>query len=137
MVISDNTDYNYRLNNQSLSHSYRDDRFEKQKLFFLKIEEITREYGVYDECEQRNLSTFIGWVRGCIRMEYQNSKNVGKREAYKRIKTICNDDLVKECFERFDDTKINISSRLNDFFIRNKFYPVIWITMFIKNHLGV
>ena len=61
--------YHYVVNDQSLTQSYRPDRFQKERIFFHELERRLRKAGVYEDCSLRLQRHLLDRLRNCIKRE--------------------------------------------------------------------
>ena len=98
--------YNYCDNGNSLTKSYKANRFEmEKKLFEKEIKELENIFSL-DEFEQRIYKAFMGRVRICIRQEFRI--NPCKELIKKNVREICSDKLVQEVLNRFEYKKCGL-----------------------------
>ena len=110
--LIDKTVYNYRRNMNSLTTSYKEDRFEKNKQFFLKMQDKLIKLGYDDMTILRLKRNFFIAIRGTIWQE--NKKNAGKsfRMCLERIKEICSDPIVIQTIQSYPVKKLGIQQRI-------------------------
>lgn len=109
--------YNYRINLNSLTKSYRKDRFEKCKYFhqYLKKWLISKQFS--DSEILRLDRMFFIYLKMCISQEKYNKLT----SSYKNVKNICSDSLVKLIINNYPVNKLGIKQRLFILFIKNRF----------------
>lgn len=132
ICVSSSSGYFYRINTNSLTKKYQSDRLEKQIMFTRYVEKYVSELGVYNECEQRILSTFLSWVRNIVKSEQRNYTNVGVIESIKRIKSVCNNNFVIDAIKRYDNSKLTFKPRMMNYLIKFKMNLAIWISSYLK-----
>lgn len=132
-VFSDDVGYFYRYNPQSLSHSYRSDRLDKQIVLAKKISDITNDLGIYKQSRIQIANTLLAWSRYCIQMEQNRWRELGFSESLKRINTICcNPDIIKylTLYKKGND---RLASEMLNYMIKNKWIFILWCVMAVKN----
>lgn len=85
--------YYYCVNLNSLSHTYRQDRFDKSIVLFNELINRCKNYGIYENVKNGLSSIFIGYVRTAIRQEiFESNKKYNEISTF--IKEILNDKNV-------------------------------------------
>lgn len=69
--------YHYMVNENSLTQSYRSDRFEKEIILFHTLEEKLKRIGIYQECEIRLYRHLLDRMRRCIKGELYGNTETG------------------------------------------------------------
>lgn len=110
-TISD-VGYHYRENEKSLTASYRADRFEASRYFYLEMRKKLGALG-YDQITFFRLDRmFFIYVRMCIAQEKR--ENIPKRlnrEHIENIKRICEDKIVQKVIREYPKGKLGIKQR--------------------------
>ncbi len=99
-LISD-VGYNYRVNSVSLSTSYRQDRFEASKYFYLEMQKKCVALGYDQQTLQRLDRMFYIYVRMSISQEKLACARHGKKESLETIRKICSDDALRESIANY------------------------------------
>lgn len=131
VYISDNCGYCYCENEESLTTSYREDRFELQKKLLLVLANSLKEKGIYDRCKLRIENNFICNVRHCINIEGKFLKKNGKKKCIESIKRICNDIFVQDVLRNFPNCDVPIKPRVLNFLIKQKQVYLIYLLVTI------
>lgn len=104
--------YKYRYNEVSLSKKYRKDRFEKQKILYLKEKSMLEERKWLDkELNNRLDRTFIMKVKACIKSEVVANTEI-KEKKLQNIKKILEDDLLQKIIKEYPVNETNFKSRI-------------------------
>lgn len=122
--------YNYCDNGDSLTKSYKVNRFEmEKKLYYKELQELDENYPkiTYD---QRLYKSFLGRVRNCISQEIYLNTNY--RTANMNITNICSDELVQDVLDKFNFKKCVMVKRIFNFFIKYKQVTLLRILFKIK-----
>ena len=124
-----NTYYYYCVNGNSLTTTYKEDRFEKDIVLYNEIIRRLKKYGEY-ECVKKGLySLFLCYDRAEIKQEvFCNFKD--KKDVLKKIKKIITDKSVKEALKYKENESIQRS--LYDFLIRLKCVKLIYFITKLK-----
>lgn len=104
--------YNYRVNDRSLTTSYRKDRFEASKYFYL---EIKRKLKVleYDRMAFLRLDRmFFIYVKMSIGQECKNNFSISKAEHIDNIKNICSDEIVRKVIHHYPKKYLGIKQNI-------------------------
>lgn len=121
--------YNYRLNNKSLTTSYRKDRFEACKRFYLAMKEKLKNLG-YDEMTIFRLDrSFFIYIRGCIAQENRQKSGYHIKECLKRINTICNDQIVQTVIASYPKQRMGFSQKVFLNLVQYKKKRILYILM--------
>lgn len=103
-LLSENM-YYYRINSQSLTNSYRTNKFEMIKKMYLVMEKKVEElYGVGDDALTRLQSQFLINLRTCLEQEAKSS-NIDK---VTRIKQMCDDETVCRVIKEYPLKWLNV-----------------------------
>lgn len=101
VTILNSISYNYRFNIQSLTKTYKDNRFELSKKMYEKEKEVLTSKNLYENAKNRLSRQFFVYTRMCIRQENTKISNKTLKEALKSIKEICNDRLLRKIIEEY------------------------------------
>lgn len=103
--------YNYRVNLKSLSTSYRPDRFEASKHFYLEMKKKLQELGYGKETMLRLDRMFFVYLRMCIGQERnaQSKKMIMKINA---IRNICVDSILNNVIKQYPMDELGIKQRI-------------------------
>ena len=118
--------YKYRFNDKSISNSYKKDRFEKQKDWYVKERKMLQERNLSNqEILDRLDRTFFMKVKASIKQEVKyNPKN--KKEIKKNIEKILNDELLIKCLKEYSIKKANLKLKMYIYLLQNKLVNVLY-----------
>ena len=102
----------YRQVSHSLSHKYREDRFEKFKTYYEYIQKRILGFGFSELDLKRYDKTFLIQVRSVICLEISNQSPNSFIKKYHLVRGICNDELVQTVVGSYPTLKMNIFQRL-------------------------
>lgn len=107
----ENTDYKYRVNDSSLSRSYRPDRAAKSLYFYDEVVKRLKEYGYGEDTLNRAKRMLFIYMRMSIAQEvvYENNNFA---QALKNIKRMCNNQHLQNVISSYPVTKLGISQRI-------------------------
>lgn len=111
------TGYYYRINNKSLTRSYRADRFEAYKKFYRYVESQLNGYGYKENVIYRLDRYFFICIRKCLQQE---ASNPNRNRVSTCIKKICNDGLVSKVINEYPCEKLEYKQRVFLRLIRSK-----------------
>jgi glycosyltransferase involved in cell wall biosynthesis len=95
------TGYNYRVNNTSLTRSYRSDRFEASRYFYLEMVKKCKKLG-YDQMTILRLHRmFFIYLKMSIVQETPKISSKTRKENIQNIKKICNDTVVRQAIKKY------------------------------------
>lgn len=132
MVFLDDAYYLYYQNEDSLSLKYREDRFEKLKIFDGKMVELVNEHNYPLECHVRLKGLFISNLFGCLKSEIKNKKNIGFISSFQRFKSICQDGYVYDALDKYSCKNKSNGWKLFSFCIRRKLYMLLYLVLLMK-----
>ena len=112
--------YNYRVNLKSLSTSYRPDRFEASKHFYLEMKKKLQELGYGKETMLRLDRMFFVYLRMCISQEKSKCSKNTPSKAIHVIRKICEDDTVDNIIKNYPVQCLGVKQRIFLMLISNK-----------------
>lgn len=112
--------YNYRVNLKSLSTSYRPDRFEASKHFYLEMKKKLQELGYGKETMLRLDRMFFVYLRMCISQEKSKCSKNTPSKAIHVIRKLCEDDTVNNIIENYPVQCLGLKQRTFLMLISNK-----------------
>ena len=128
--------YNYCRNEDSISKSYKKDRFDKSMYFLDEIEKRfqndTDEYKIY-------LDRFIqAFCRVVCSQEimYASDNNIKYKDLKKRLKSICNNDMVKKVLKTYPLGKLPVKQAIFAFAVKYRLYLVQKIIVGLRRAKG-
>lgn len=123
--------YMYRLNNNSLTTSYRKDRFEACRYFYLEMKNRLESYGYNEETLLRLNRAFFIYLRMCISQERKNISGLPSKKSINNIHSICSDIVVRTAIENYPIKKIGFEQAFFLRLILNNMSLVLYILAFI------
>lgn len=121
VVIIDEPLYNYCINDESLTHKYRADRFDKEVFLYSEIRRMISKYSLLSEKDYltRYNKLFLGRIRSCIIQETQISGN-SFFCTLRAIRKIENSPVVREIMQNYPYLKNPFRQRIFNLFLRFK-----------------
>lgn len=119
VVLLNQITYNYRVNNNSLTTKYVNDRLERCIRMYRKELEIFKENGVYDYCHLRATKQFFNYLRMCFA---QLNKDVCKLDTYaiiNEIETICKNKDVISIIDNYPVEQLDFAAKVFLKLVRN------------------
>lgn len=101
VFLSDTIGYCYRVNRNSLTTSYREDRFEACLHFYDAALGMLERFGLSDECRIRFQKSFFIYIRMCISQEKSSVSGKTLHKAKHRIKEIVSNTTVQEAISHY------------------------------------
>lgn len=125
--------YYYVFRGSSLTKTYRGDRFEASKKMYEVLNEEFKKYGVAPNDYRVKLYFLVNLIV-CLKQEVMFSKANTHKFALKRIKEICNDELVQSVLCEFPLQKLSLSLKIWFIFVLKKqvfmLYSLTWLQLF-------
>ncbi|MBR4260891.1 MAG: glycosyltransferase [Clostridia bacterium] len=122
--------YHYIVNDQSLTQSYKKDRFDKELELYRGLLERLIKYGVYDECEIRMRRFLITRARKSIRRELIGNPN--RIDAIRNVNCILSKPELRFVLENYDGSKLPIKYKMVFYAMKYKMSIVLFM---IRNSL--
>jgi len=122
--------YFYCENGTSLSRSYRQDRYEKNKLFYLKCLELCRECAYSKDVIRLCAVPYLSFTMAFMKQvaEYHDPKT-----AVVKLRSIIDDELLQKVLHEKYYGKTNFKKRILFWTIRSKWYYLCYVLLVAKN----
>lgn len=108
----DKAGYNYRVNLGSLSTSYRKDRFEASKHFYLEMHKKLMDLGYGDDTVLRLQRMFFIYIKMCIKQENGHLKDMSFKTNLSNIGKICRDETVGDVIRNYPTNLLEFRQRI-------------------------
>ena len=102
--------YYYCDNSNSLTHTYREDRFEKCKQYYHRCVEVAREQGYCEEVEKSISGVFVAF--SIAAMKQIAGANISIRRKFLLLKNIVSDQVLYQAVEKIQDRDYGRSRNL-------------------------
>lgn len=112
--------YFYRVNPESLSHSYRNDRFDASLKLYQYVCEQVRRLKLNEDAFNRATKYLFICVRSSIEQEAQKNPNRTMNDAIRRIREICSNDALICAIDKYPVRNLGFKQKLFLFFIKRK-----------------
>lgn len=137
VCISDDIDYYYAHNEESLTTKYREDRFDSQVQLYKYLRKKSKNLNIENKCLPRLENTLIAIARYTIKLEYKFMIQNGKKNARANVRKICENEFLVLAINSYDDRKIKKTSRVVNYLIKRHRYLLLELTMMVKNRFGI
>lgn len=137
VCVCDSTDYYYCDNENSLTTKYRKNRFSDQVVLYKYIRTKAKDLEIEELCLPRLNNTLLAIARHSIKLEYKFLEINGKKTVKENIHKICENKLLIKVLNDYDDKGLKMTTRIVNFFIKNKMYLLIKLVMNFKNKLNI
>ena len=131
VVILKECFYFYCRNGSSLTQSYRADRYERNRYFYLKCLELCESCGYSNEIVSRCKEPFLSNVIGVLKQEVAHYPSI--LDAIKRLKEIMDDDVLQQVVWAKRNEKTNLKKTLLYWSIRYKLSWCCYVFLRAKN----
>ena len=123
--------YHYTTNLNSLSQSYRTDRYKKIKNLAFKLKELSMEMDCDVVLQERIPIIFLGLTIGALKqvVSNQNSLHLKTQE----LKRIINDEYMQEVLNTNDFSGESIPKKMLYWLIRHKLVLLCYFIIAIRN----
>lgn len=122
------TYYYYCQNENSLTTTYKKDRYEKIKKFYKKTDELLELYNYSNITKMSFKRSFISNVIACLKMIAANKDELAKNKI-RKIKEISGDDYFLENVKKYDFKNEKKSWKIFDFLVKYKLYVILYICL--------
>ncbi len=119
--------YNYRLNLDSLTTSYRNDRFEACRHFYLEMKAKCENLGYDKMVIYRLQRMFFVNIRTCIFQENTRNSALTRTEHIKNIEKICTDKVVQEIIREYPKRHLGIMQNIFLMIINFKWAKLLFL----------
>lgn len=131
VVFIDKIFYHYTTNVNSLSQSYRPDRYEKIKYFAFKLEELSKKMNCDEILQDRIPIVFLGLTIGALKQIVSNRQSLSLK--CKELKTVINDEFIQEVLRTNDFSGENIPKKVLYCLIKHKLVLLCYFIIVIRN----
>ena len=110
--ICSSVGYNYRMNLGSLTTSFRKDRFEACKKFYLEIARRLKQLEYEEDVFLRLKRMFFIYVKMCVVQETKKVSKKSQKECVQSIKKICEDSVVRTVISEYPVNQLGYKQQL-------------------------
>lgn len=104
--------YNYRANESSLTHSYRDDRFEKSVFLHDVLKQKLLDLGYNQEVIYRLDKLFFIHLRRCVSQLKKQISRENYQHQYRELSKICKNKMMIDVINNYPVNKLEIKQRM-------------------------
>lgn len=130
--IIDDIFYCYCQNVGSLTFSYKENRYKRLKQFYQEADKKANMLGYNGQVQLRLKESFIANVMGCLKMEVANSKKIGIKESYKRMKSISSDEYLYQAVKEYPLDKYEKTWKIFAWGITSKRYKLLYLILLLR-----
>ncbi len=127
VILSNYIGYNYRVNMNSLTTTYKKNRFEKSILMYLKEQELLKNMGLLETCQYRLDRQFFIYTK--MSLEQMKNSELSKRNKINEIKYICNSEILRNIIKEYPIQKLGIKHKIFLYMLKNKMTYFLYLLM--------
>lgn len=127
VVLSDYIGYNYRTNPNSLTTTYRADRFEKCLALYQEQIRVLSDLGMYDICKNRLIRQFFIYLRMCFSQLSTDVCKLPKKEVLRQLREICNNAQVQHMIAEYPVHKMGIKQQVFVYLVKYKMTGILYL----------
>lgn len=131
VTVIPQTFYYYCDNEASTSRSYRADRYEKTRIFYLEALALCDRLGYNEEVKRRVSKIFSVFTIGVLKQEFAEYPTF--KEKYKHIRTIVSDDLLQNVLRQNRRDNDCLTRKILFFAMRSRMYTLCLILLKAKS----
>jgi len=133
VVIVHKALYYYRVNEASQTHTYRSDRFERIRDFYLKSVALAEDKSYPPEVRERLIQPFISFTIAALKQIA--SAPISSGEKRQKIGAILRDDVLGSCLERYDLRHENLRKKILFFLMEKHQTCFVQALLCIRNRI--
>lgn len=122
--------YFYCENENSLSRTYREDRYKKIRHFYLECVKLCEQLEYNDDIMHRITKPYLDFVIALLKQELKFNKNAVAR--YQNLKDVINDDVLQTVLQKNKNDKVKMSKKILFYAMRKKWYFLCVVIFRIK-----
>ncbi|MCI6652054.1 MAG: glycosyltransferase [Ruminococcus sp.] len=119
--------YCYCENETSLTRTYREDRYEKIKIFYNESVKLAESLGYGDDIKHRISHPYLSNTIAALKQEVAAGKD--KKSAIKRIKYIGDDDVLQAVLKSNKKDNVGLNRKMLFWCLRNKHYRICYLLL--------
>lgn len=117
--------YLYRINPKSLSHLYRDNRFEMKQKIYIEGCKRLKSVGIFEKAEIRFMKYYLIGIKLCIRQETPRISGKSFTNCRNRIVEICRNEILSEILQVYPIKSLEFKQRLFVLLLKYKFASIL------------
>ena len=130
-VVINKVFYHYTTNPASLTQTYRKDRYEKIRYFYLKLQELGHDLGCFTVLEEGIVSTFLGLTMGSMKQLVASDQPFNVK--YLMLKSIITDAAFQNAVHSYNFDGENLQKKLLYLLSRNRCVLLCYLVVFLRN----
>ncbi|ELC8400767.1 glycosyltransferase family 2 protein [Clostridium perfringens] len=115
----------------SLRSTYRSDRFEKNKIMYLKLIEYSEKFGLDRNGELRAQKYLLQSTIACIKMDVINYKN--RKKTIRLLNRYTEDKIIRKILNNYPISMLPFKQRLFCFFLKYKCNRMLYFLAYLQN----
>lgn len=124
-------EYLYRINPKSLSHVYRENRFDMKQKIYLEGCRRLKKAGIYEETKIRFMNYYLIGMKLCVRQEVPKIANKSYNECIMKIKSICENIVLKDILQNYPINELGIKQRIFVMMLKHKMAKTLELMAFM------
>lgn len=124
--VLDQSLYNYRFIEGSLTKRYNKDRFKLIKELYYLEKQYLDSYSILDFTDVRLKKQFFIYLRMCFRQEDKRISKNSLQKCFFHIKTICSDPLVIEIIKNYPIHQLHLKQRIFIYLVKYQCVKLIY-----------
>lgn len=125
--LLNNSDYYYRTNPNSLTMTYRKDRFKKTMVFYQHLNTLMINNSFSNESLIRFKKLIFIYVRMCIRQEKKKISNLKIKDSLINIKKICEEKSLKKIINEYPVEQLEFKQKIFIYCIKHKITILLYL----------
>lgn len=134
VCVLDRAFYYYTVNQASLSHSYKPDRFERIKTFYESMRSLSQRMQIANVLDQPIKAITFGFCIGAIKQIVASNQSVKVR--YQEVRRIIQDDMLQKMVKGTDYSGTGIQKKLLYCAVKHKLVGICYLLACLKNKSG-
>lgn len=122
--------YFYRINEQSLSRSYRPDRYQKIRYFYQETMKLCGRIGYNEDVLHRVSKPYLAFTLAALKQEAASDRPIHQR--FGAVKEIIDDEIIQQVLRQNRRDVVSWTRWLIFFFMRHKWYGLTYLLLIAK-----
>lgn len=122
--------YYYCTNETSLTHTYRKDRYEKVKDFYLRLLKLCKEAGYNQDIMHRASKPYMSFAVTALKQEARAPHSL--KECRKRVYAILKDPMLQQVLQQNKYDQVSKTRKMMYFLMRNRLYWLCFLILRLK-----
>ena len=131
VYVIDKVFYHYVVNNSSLSRSYKADKFERFKHFYITMNSLSEALGLEDVLEQSVKGVTFGMIIGIMKLLVGAEFSFSER--YRELKKMIKDEFVQNLVRQTDYSSAGLQKKLLYSATKYRLVFLCFLLVYLKN----